>query len=38
VNLAGAVGMARIARRPAPAPAAGCAGCACGAGGCGSLR
>lgn len=35
-NLAGAVGMARIARRPAPAPAAGCGGCACGAGGCGS--
>jgi hypothetical protein len=38
VNLAGAVGMARIARRPVPAPAAGCGGCACGAGGCGSLR
>ena len=38
VNLAGAVGMARIARRPAPAPvAAGCGGCACGAGGCGAL-
>jgi hypothetical protein len=39
-NLAGAVGMARIARRPEPepAPAAGCGGCACGAGGCGSLR
>jgi len=37
-NLAGAAGMARIARRPAPAPAAGCGGCACGAGGCGSLR
>jgi len=37
-NLAGAVGLARIARRPAPAPAAGCGGCACGAGGCGSLR
>jgi len=36
-NLGGAVGMARIARRPAPAPAAGCGGCACGAGGCGSL-
>ena len=36
-NLAGAVGMARIARRPEPAPAAGCGGCACGAGGCGSL-
>lgn len=35
-NLLGAVGMLRIARRPAPAPAAGCAGCACGAGGCGS--
>ena len=35
-NLAGAVGMARIARRPEPAPAAGCGGCACGAGGCGS--
>ena len=35
-NLGGAVGMARIARRPAPAPAAGCGGCACGAGGCGS--
>ncbi|GAA4737524.1 hypothetical protein GCM10023328_17680 [Modestobacter marinus] len=35
-NLAGAVGMARIARRPLPAPAAGCGGCACGAGGCGS--
>jgi hypothetical protein len=34
-NLAGAVGMARIARRPAPA--AGCGSCACGAGGCGSL-
>jgi hypothetical protein len=37
-NLGGAVGMARIARRPEPAPAAGCGGCACGAGGCGSLR
>jgi hypothetical protein len=37
VNLTGAAGMARIARRPAPAPAAGCGGCACGAGGCGSL-
>lgn len=36
VNLMGAVGMWRIARRPAPAPAAGCGGCACGAGGCGS--
>jgi hypothetical protein len=35
-NLIGAVGMWRIARRPAPAPAAGCGGCACGAGGCGS--
>ncbi len=35
-NVLGAVGMLRIARRPAPAPAAGCAGCACGAGGCGS--
>ena len=35
-NLAGAAGMARVARRPAPAPAAGCGGCACGAGGCGS--
>ncbi|MGY5882643.1 hypothetical protein [Modestobacter lacusdianchii] len=35
-NLAGALGLARIARRPAPAPAAGCGGCACGAGGCGS--
>ncbi len=40
VNVAGAVGMARLARRPVPepAPAAGCGGCACGAGGCGSLR
>ncbi|WP_448616109.1 hypothetical protein [Modestobacter sp. URMC 112] len=37
-NLLGAVGMWRIARRPAPAPAGGCGGCACGAGGCGSLR
>ncbi|WP_369141026.1 hypothetical protein [Modestobacter versicolor] len=37
-NLAGGAGMARIARRPAPEPAAGCGGCACGAGGCGSLR
>jgi hypothetical protein len=36
-NLLGAVGMWRIARRPAPAPAAGCGGCACGAGGCGAL-
>ncbi|MBY3555361.1 hypothetical protein [Modestobacter lapidis] len=36
VNLLGAVGMWRIARRPAPAPAGGCGGCACGAGGCGS--
>jgi hypothetical protein len=36
-NLLGAVGMWRIARRPAPAPAGGCGGCACGAGGCGSL-
>jgi hypothetical protein len=36
-NLLGAIGMWRIARRPAPAPAAGCGGCACGAGGCGSL-
>ena len=36
-NLLGAIGMRRIARRPAPAPAAGCGGCACGAGGCGSL-
>jgi hypothetical protein len=35
-NLLGAFGMWRIARRPAPAPAAGCGGCACGAGGCGS--
>jgi hypothetical protein len=40
VNVAGAVGMARLARQPVPepAPAAGCGGCACGAGGCGSLR
>ena len=38
VNLLGAVGMWRIARRPAPEPAGGCGGCACGAGGCGSLR
>jgi hypothetical protein len=38
VNVAGAIGMARLARQPAPAPAAGCGGCACGAGGCGSLR
>jgi hypothetical protein len=37
-NLLGAVGLWRIARRPAPAPAGGCGGCACGAGGCGSLR
>jgi hypothetical protein len=37
-NLLGAIGMRRIARRPAPEPAAGCGGCACGAGGCGSLR
>ncbi len=37
-NLLGAVGMWRIARRPAPVPAGGCGGCACGAGGCGSLR
>ncbi|WP_138757513.1 hypothetical protein [Modestobacter altitudinis] len=37
-NLAGAAGLARIARRPEPAPvAAGCGGCACGAGGCGAL-
>ncbi|WP_138734140.1 hypothetical protein [Modestobacter excelsi] len=37
-NLVGAAGMARIARRPAPAPvSAGCGGCACGAGGCGAL-
>jgi hypothetical protein len=38
VNLLGAVGMWRIARRPAPEPVGGCGGCACGAGGCGSLR
>ncbi|WP_369134698.1 hypothetical protein [Modestobacter sp. I12A-02662] len=40
VDVAGAVGMARLARQPepTPAPAAGCGGCACGAGGCGSLR
>jgi hypothetical protein len=38
VNCLGAVGMWRIARRPAPEPAGGCGGCACGAGGCGSLR
>ncbi|WP_222270759.1 hypothetical protein [Modestobacter marinus] len=38
VNVAGAIGMARLARQPAPAPAAGCGGCACGAGGCGGLR
>jgi hypothetical protein len=37
-NLLGAVGMWRLARRPEPAPAAGCGGCACGAGGCGSAR
>jgi hypothetical protein len=37
-NLLGAIGMRRIARRPAPEPAAGCGGCACGAGGCGSPR
>jgi hypothetical protein len=37
VNVLGAVGMWRIARRPAPEPAGGCGGCACGAGGCGSL-
>lgn len=37
-NLLGAVGMWRIARRPAPAPVGGCGGCACGAGGCGSVR
>jgi hypothetical protein len=37
-NLLGVIGMRRIARRPAPEPAAGCGGCACGAGGCGSLR
>jgi hypothetical protein len=37
-NVAGAVGMARVARQPAPAPVGGCGGCACGAGGCGALR
>ncbi|HEV7870056.1 MAG TPA: hypothetical protein VGO95_02230 [Modestobacter sp.] len=36
VNLLGAVGMWRIARRPAPEPVGGCGACACGAGGCGS--
>lgn len=37
VNLLGAVGMWRIARRPASQPVGGgCGGCACGAGGCGS--
>ncbi len=36
VNLLGAVGMWRIARRPAPEPVGGCGACACGSGGCGS--